>query len=195
MAIQTIDPAELYKLHKTFDAVDVIDVRTPFEFQEVHANFARNEPLESLEPETIMSRRNGSLDQPLYVICRTGSRGAKACEKFIAAGYENVINVDGGILAWDEAGLPVNRGKKVMSLERQVRITAGLLVLIGAILGFFIHPWFIAISAFVGAGLVFAGITDTCGMGMMLARMPWNRVQKDESECCPSDTTCQTESS
>lgn len=78
-------------------------------------------------------------------------------------------------MAWEAAGLPVVRGKKAISLERQVRIAAGLLVLLGAILGFFVNPSFIGISAFVGAGLVFAGITDTCGMAMMLAKMPWNQ--------------------
>ena len=79
--------------------------------------------------------------------------------------------------AWAESGLPVNRGKKMISLERQVRIVAGSLVLLGSIVGYFIEPAFIGLSAFVGAGLLFAGITDTCGMGMILARMPWNRVQ------------------
>ena len=73
------------------------------------------------------------------------------------------------------AGLPVVRGKKAISLERQVRIAAGSLVVVGALLGWSVHPAFVGLSAFVGAGLVFAGITDTCGMGMILARMPWNR--------------------
>ena len=76
-----------------------------------------------------------------------------------------------------EAGLPVVRGKKAISLERQVRIAAGSLVLLGVLLGWLVHPAFIGLSAFVGAGLVFAGVTDTCGMGMMLARMPWNQVK------------------
>ena len=88
-----------------------------------------------------------------------------------------MVNVEGGTLACVEAGLPVVRGKKAISLERQVRIAAGSLVLLGVLLGWFVHPAFIGLSAFVGAGLVFAGITDTCGMGMMLARMPWNQVK------------------
>src|SRR5271157_3127554 len=96
--------------------------------------------------------------------------------------YHNVVNVEGGTLEWERAGLPVVRGKKTVSLERQVRIAAGSLVVLGTGLGAFVHPGFLALSAFVGAGLVFAGITDTCGMGMLLARMPWNRVQ--ESGTC-----------
>ena len=160
--------------------VDVIDVRTPAEFREVHAVIARNKPLESLDPDAVMKERNGTAGDPLYVICRSGSRAAKACEKFIAAGYSNVVNVEGGTNAWDQAGLPVVRGKKTISLERQVRIAAGFLTLLGAVLGFFVHPYLIGLSAFIGAGLMFAGITDTCGMGMMLAKMRWNQC-KDES--------------
>jgi hypothetical protein len=88
------------------------------------------------------------------------------------------VNVEGGTLACVEAGLPVKTGKKAISLERQVRIAAGSLVLVGAALGFFVHPYWIGLSAFVGAGLVFAGVTDTCGMAIMLGRMPWNQVRE-----------------
>jgi len=79
----------------------------------------------------------------------------------------------GGVQAWEAEGLPLNRGRKMMSLERQVRIAAGALVFTGALLGYFVNPAWIALSGFVGAGLVFAGITDTCGIGMLMARMPW----------------------
>ena len=157
--------------------IDLIDVRTPVEFREVHVEFARNVPLDRLDPAAVMQARNGSPDEPLYVICRSGSRGRQACEKFLAAGFTNVVNVEGGTLACVEAGLPVVRGKKAISLERQVRIAAGLLVLLGALLGWLVHPAFVGLSAFVGAGLVFAGVTDTCGMGLLLARMPWNQVK------------------
>ena len=86
--------------------------------------------------------------------------------------------MEGGTLAWGDAGLPLERGRiSMISLERQVRIAAGSLVLIGLILGYFVTPWFIALSAFVGAGLVFAGITDYCGMGLLLAKLPWNTRQ------------------
>ncbi|MEZ6066663.1 MAG: DUF2892 domain-containing protein [Planctomycetaceae bacterium] len=112
----------------------------------------------------------------MYVICKSGSRGSKACEQLAASGLD-VVNVDGGTEAWAAAGLPVVRGKASMSLERQVRIAAGLLVLVGVTLAYLIHPAWMGLSAFVGAGLVFAGITDTCGMGLMLAKMPWNQVR------------------
>lgn len=171
---QQITPKRLAELADE-GRVDVIDVRTPVEFRELHAPLARNTPLDSLDPDAVIKQRNGSADEPLYVLCRSGARAMKACERFRAAGHKNVVQVEGGTLAWQEAGLPVNRGKKAISLERQVRIAAGLLVLLGACLGYFVHPYFMGLSAFVGAGLTFAGITDTCGMGMMLARMPWNR--------------------
>ena len=110
------------------------------------------------------------------MICRSGSRGQKACEKLATAGLR-VVNVEGGTQAWEAAGLPVVRGRKTISLERQVRIAAGSLVVVGSALGYFVNPAWIGLAAFVGAGLVFAGITDTCGMGLLLARMPWNQVR------------------
>ena len=109
----------------------MIDVRTPVEYREVHAEPARLVPLDRLDPRAFMDSRDGSKDHPLYIICRSGSRGRQAVEKFHAAGYTNVANVEGGTLAWEKAGLPVVRGQEVMSLERQVRIAAGSLVVIG----------------------------------------------------------------
>lgn len=162
--------------------VDLIDVRTPVEYRAVHAEYAKNFPLDALNPQTIAARRERRPDEPLYVICQSGSRSSKAVQKFLDAGIEHVINVDGGTSAWVAAGLPVIHGKKAISLERQVRIAAGFLVLLGAVLGYFVHPYFIGLSGFVGAGLMFAGITDTCGMGMMLAKMPWNRCE-DGGSC------------
>lgn len=166
------------------DSLDLIDVRTPVEFRELHAVGARNVPLSSLDPHAVMRSRNGTASDPLYVICGSGNRSSKACQQFLAAGYSNVVNVDGGTKAWDAAGLPVVRGKKAMSLERQVRIAAGFLVLLGCVAGWLVHPYFIGLSAFVGAGLMFAGITDTCAMGMLIAKMPWNQVKADGPACC-----------
>jgi rhodanese-related sulfurtransferase len=157
--------------------IDVIDVRIPTEFREVHVEGAKNHPLDSLDPKSIMESRNGRSSEALYVICKSGSRSSKAFRKFLDAGYDNVVNVDGGTTAWVKAGLPVQRGKKAISLERQVRILAGFLALLGAVLGFFVHPYFVGLSAFIGAGLMFAGMTDTCGMGMMLSKLPWNQCR------------------
>lgn len=174
--MQTISVQQLAEKHRT-GQIDLIDVRMPVEYREVHAEGAQNYPLDVLDPRAIASSRNGRSAEPLYVICKSGNRSTKAVQKFLDAGIENVVNVEGGTTAWDAAGLPVKRGQKAISLERQVRIAAGALVFTGAVLGYFVHPYFIGLSAFVGAGLVFAGITDTCGMGMMIAKMPWNRCQ------------------
>lgn len=170
MEVVLMSPAAVATLRAQGRKVELIDVRTPAEFGELHAEGARNVPLDGLDPAAL--RRDP--DALLVVLCRSGSRGRKACEALGQAGWQGVVNVEGGTVAWEAAGLPVVRGKKAMSLERQVRIAAGGLVLLGVGLGF-VSPWFLGLAAFVGAGLVFAGVTDTCGMGMLLARMPWNR--------------------
>ncbi|TWU13455.1 Inner membrane protein YgaP [Symmachiella macrocystis] len=163
--------------------VELIDVRTPAEYRETHSTIARNVPLDELDAEKLLADRNSSADQPLYVICNSGNRSRKACEKLINAGCTNVVNVQGGTQAWEQADLPVVRGKKTVSLERQVRIAAGSLVLLGSVLALTVHPYFAGLAAFVGAGLVFAGVTDTCGMAMLLAKMPWNRVSSEDQQC------------
>jgi len=177
--VRTIDPVEIQKLMDTGYQVDLIDVRTPAEFREVHAVGARNIPLSELDPEQMILGRESDIE-PLYLICRSDSRGRKACEAFIAAGHTNVANVAGGTVAWTNLGLPVVRGRKTISLERQVRIAAGSLVVIGVVLGWALHPAWAGIAAFVGSGLVFAGVTDTCGMAIILAKMPWNQVKARE---------------
>ena len=183
MSVRTITPGEFEELRRRGHAVELIDVRTPAEYREIHAEPARLVPLDSLDPDAIMRARSGSEGDPLYTICRSGGRGRQAAEKFHAAGYTNVVNVEGGTIAWERAGLPVVRGKKMMSLERQVRIAAGSLVVFGTALGAFVHPGFLGLPAFGGAGLIFAGVTDTCGMGRLLARMPWNRAGETVASC------------
>jgi rhodanese-related sulfurtransferase len=184
MSVTTISPQQIADLCKGSTRIDLLDVRTPVEYRELHIANARNVPMDRLDPVAVMQARTGSSEEPLYLICRSGSRGRQACEKFLAAGFTNIINVDGGTLACVEAGLPIVRGQKIISLERQVRIAAGALVLLAVLLGWFVHPAFLALAAFVGAGLVFAGITDTCGMGLLLARMPWNQVKDAPANSC-----------
>jgi rhodanese-related sulfurtransferase len=189
MSVTTISPQRLAELCES-GKIDLIDVRTPVEFREVHVEPARNVPLDRLDAAALVQGRHGGKDEPLYVICRSGGRGRQACEKLLAAGFPNVVNVEGGTLACVEAGLPVVRGKKAISLERQVRIAAGTLVLLGVLLGWLVHPALYGLSAFIGAGLVFAGVTDTCGMGMLLARMPWNQVKDSPATCCKTKEVC-----
>lgn len=184
MSIGTITPKELHELRRGGKDLDLIDVRTPAEHGEVHAEGTRNIPLDRLDARSLLESRKG--DEPLYFICRSGSRARQACERVASSGFANVVNVEGGTVAWQRAGLPVVRGeKKTISLERQVRIAAGSLVLLGTALSVFVHPYFLGLPAFVGAGLVFAGATDTCGMAMMLGRMPWNRAGGEGATCSP----------
>ena len=183
MSASSISASGLADLWKAGKRVDLIDVRSPIEYRELHVVGARNIPLDELDPMALMQARIGSRQETVYVICRSGGRGKQACEKFLAAGYANVANVEGGTLACEQAGLPVVRGE-VISLERQVRIALGSLVLIGAVLGWLLHPVFIGLSVFVGAGMIFAGVTDTCGMGLLLARMPWNRRKETAQWTC-----------
>lgn len=174
--MQTITPSELNAKSQN-ESVELIDVRTPAEFSEVHAQIARNIPLDRLDPQSLKQSRNGSADKPVYVICKSGGRSSKAYNQLSAAGFSNVVNVEGGTDAWVAAALPVVRGaKKAVSLDRQMRIVAGSLVIIGVILGFAVHPAFFGISGFVGAGLVMAGVTNICPMINMLAKMPWNQA-------------------
>lgn len=173
---EAVTPKELHALYEAGQAVDLIDVRTPAEYRELHVTIARLEPLDRLDPQRIVQARGERAAEPLYLICRSGSRAKQAEEAFRKAGFDNTLCVEGGTTAWEQAGLPVVRGKKAVSLERQVRIAAGLLVLLGILLGALVHPAFLVVAGFVGAGLVFSGVTDTCGMGMILARMPWNQA-------------------
>ncbi len=155
--------------------VFVLDVRTPGEFMEAHVPGSINIPLADLNgrgadiADIAGTRR-------VAILCRTGKRAEKARKSLDGQGLSDSGVMQGGIVNWMSKDLPVNRGPKAFSIERQVRTTAGFLVLIGVILGLTVHPGFLGLSGFVGLGLAFAGITDTCGMGMLFAKMPWNRV-------------------
>ena len=150
----------------------LVDVREPVEFAGGRIVGAKLMPLGELE------NLHKELDhsKPIYVICRTGNRSGKAQQKLKDLGFKNVINVQGGFNAWQDEGFEFERNDSApWDLERQVRFVAGSIVLIGFLLSIFVHPYLIGLSAFVGAGLVFSALTNTCTMGMILAKMPWNR--------------------
>ncbi len=178
MAVTSVSAPQFGSLNTAGGPLTLIDVRTPAEFEEVHVDGARNIPLDRLDPAQLSELRG----QEVYVICKSGARGRQACEKLSSAGFSHIINIEGGTMACVEAGLKVTRGRATISLERQVRIAAGALVLIGSALTWCASPSFLALPAFVGAGLLFAGITDTCGMALLLSRMPWN--QRTTQNCC-----------
>lgn len=175
MTIQTITPKELGELLALDAQVDLIDVRTPAEYESVHVEAALNVPLDALDPGALAEQRKSPGEAPIYVVCQSGTRSRQACEKLCEAGLVGVC-VEGGTPACERAGLAVKRGRQILSLERQVRITAGALVAAGTLLSATVSPWFLVVPGFVGCGLIFAGVTDWCGMGMLLAKMPWNRA-------------------
>lgn len=163
----------------------LVDVREYPEYAAERVSGAKLIPLGEIE------KRHHEIDHnhTVYVMCRSGNRSSQAQKKLQALGFKNVVNVVGGMNAWKEAGLPTERDENaVWDLERQVRFTAGLLVLTGVLLAIFVHPYFIGLSGFVGAGLVFAAVTNTCGMAMLLAKMPWNQKKEETNttkvSCC-----------
>lgn len=168
---KTCGPGELHAALQNAGC-RVVDVREPAEFEAESIPGSANIPLSVLERECPKLPAAGTV----YLICRSGVRARQAAQRLSARGFGEVRVLEGGMNAWSAAGFSVHRGaSKTWSLDRQVRFAAGSLVLAGTLLGFFWNAGFLILSGFVGAGLVFAALTDTCGMGMLLARMPWNR--------------------
>ena len=184
-AIQTrsISPAQLCLLLAAGNPVELLDVRTPPEFINAHVPGARLIPLDDLDIESYLKHHEPG--RPVHVLCQAGGRAAKAVEQFENHGCLDGVLVEGGTQAWIDAGFPVDRGdSKVLPLMRQVQIVVGTLSAIGAALVLLVSPWFALIPLILGCGLLFAGLTGTCGMALLLARMPWNRRQPESVEFC-----------
>lgn len=171
--MQTITAEQFLALRAQRPGIILIDVRSPAEFRTVHVQGAVNVPLGDLTESALAP--HADKDEEIFLICHTGGRSAKACAQLRQLGYTRAITIAGGTAACEDGAAPVNRGQGAMSIERQVRIVAGSLVLLGVILSLTTAPAFIWLSAFVGGGLVFAGVSNTCMMGLLLAKMPWNR--------------------
>ena len=167
-------PGDLRERLSRGEPIELIDVREYPEFAAGRIDAARLLPLSELE------RRAGELsrDRDVVLMCRSGRRSAEAEAKLRALGFTRLSQLKGGFAAWQEAGLPVTADTRApWALERQVRLAAGALVLLGLIGAQFWAPA-IALSWFVSCGLIFAAITDTCAMGMLIARLPWNRPRQ-----------------
>lgn len=150
----------------------LIDVRETPEYASEHIPGARLLPLSTFDPARVPQEAG----KKVVLHCVMGMRSAQAAQKLLDAGYPTVYNFRGGIQAWKEAGYPTAQGERMrLSLSRQVQIVSGSLVLLGTILGAAVSPWFLLLSGAVGAGLVYAGVSDTCGMAMLLARLPYNQ--------------------
>lgn len=156
----------------------VIDVRSGAEVNELHLPGSIHIPVSEITPERVRNamRDAGKTGQPVYLLCQSGKRADMAANTLAGNIDEQLIIAEGGVNALKGTSAPLVSGNtNVISLERQVRIGAGALVLSGVLAGYFINSVFFALSGFVGAGLMFAGISGTCAMGMLIAKMPWNK--------------------
>jgi glyoxylase-like metal-dependent hydrolase (beta-lactamase superfamily II)/rhodanese-related sulfurtransferase len=156
-------------------AFSVIDVRTGAEFEGEQIPGSQLIPLDQVGAQTDKVRATPA---PRLLLCQSGNRAAMAKKTLEKLHVRGLTVVKGGIGAYVEAGGETVKGRAILSLERQVRIVAGSLVLFGVLIGSFVHQAFLILSGFIGAGLVFAGITDWCGMGILISKMPWNRLNK-----------------
>jgi len=170
--MDNVKPKELNKLLSDEDKNEVlIDVREPFEYRSAHIAMSENIPLGKVAEAADRLKHYGSV----YVTCGTGMRSREACDKLLSMGV-NVVNLEGGLTAWQREGFSViGSGKGRIPIIRQVMITAGTLVLLGVSLGFFYNEYWYGLAAFVGAGLLFAGISGYCFTSYILEKMPWNK--------------------
>ena len=173
MTVPTIIPGEL-AAEQTRGSL-LLDVRSAAEFRGGHLRAAINLPLELVTVAKVVELRGPDADRRIILLCAAGKRAMIAAERLSGHDLKPIV-VAGGTVACQQAGLPMDQtAGGMISVERQVRIAAGAMVFTGVLLGAFVHPGFYSLSGFVGAGLVFAGVTDWCGMGLLLARAPWNR--------------------
>jgi glyoxylase-like metal-dependent hydrolase (beta-lactamase superfamily II)/rhodanese-related sulfurtransferase len=167
----TITPAELAALRRAGGGPALLDVRGPLEFESERIDGARNLPLDELEA------RLGEVPggEELVVVCRSGVRATIAAQTLERRGRRARV-LEGGVVAWRRAGLPLKTGRRHLGIDRQVQLIVGSTVLASTLLGALVSPWFLLVAGFFGAGLTFAGATGTCGLALVLLRMPWNRA-------------------
>ena len=166
------DPAALHEITESGAGPRLLDVRTPGEFRTAHIPGSYNVPLDTLREHRAELLRH--LDEDVVLICRSGGRAAQAEQSLAEAGLPNLRILEGGVLAWETAGGPLNRGPARWDLERQVRLVAGGIVLLSGLAALLV-PGLYLIGTAVGAGLAVAALTNTCAMGMLLSKLPYNR--------------------
>jgi rhodanese-related sulfurtransferase len=184
MKTDKVTPHELYDLLAEGGEIELLDVRTPGEHAVAHVPGARLLPLDDLHAPTFLERRR-TADKPLFIMCHTTRRARQAIKKFRSAGFHNCVLVEGGTQAWQEAGLPVNGStSRALPLMRQVHIAVGLISGAGAVLALTVSPWFAFVPLFTSCGLLVAGLTGFCGLALLLAKMPWNRMGQARANVC-----------
>ncbi len=170
--LPTLSPQHAFEMFKNGE-VRLIDIRESSEYAEKFIPGARHVPLSAIATQDL--KDTNAPDKPLVFFCHSGNRTAKAAERLERlAGNVKAFQIEGGMSAWETAGLPVERGNAPFSLFRQIQISAGSLVLLGILGSYVWHPMY-WLAGFVGAGLIFAGVTGFCGLGVLLSHMPWNR--------------------
>lgn len=171
MTIKNIDIKTAKKWLEDNEAI-LIDVREPAEHKAAHISGSVLKPLGGICCSDIPESK-----KKIIIHCQKGARGSNACEKLTQENASlEVYNLEGGIEAWQNAGFPINSsGKKTLPLDRQVQLTIGLMVFTFSLLSYFAHPAFAFAAAFFGAGLINAGLTGWCRLGIFMAKMPWNR--------------------
>ncbi|MFN8033266.1 MAG: rhodanese-like domain-containing protein [Mycobacterium sp.] len=174
-----MNPARLDSLLAAGAAPRILDVRTAAEFESVHIAGAYNVPLDLLREHRDEIRAH--LEDEVVLVCRSGQRAAQAEETLRRAGLANVHILDGGMNAWEAGGFAVNRGAPRWELERQVRFLAGLIVAVSVLVAIWV-PGVQWVAFAMGAGLAVAAATNTCLMGMMLARLPYNRGPRCDAQ-------------
>ena len=184
-APRRLDAATLQQRLDSDDAPRVLDVRTPAEFETAHIPGSYNVPLDTLREHRAELRRH--LDQDVVLVCMSGARAEQAEQAFAEAGLPGLRVLDGGMMSWEASGAPVNRGRQTWALERQVRLVAGGLVA-ASVIGSTVAPRLKWVAAAIGTGLTGAALTNTCAMGMMLSKMPWNQTA---GEPCDVDSLVQ----
>lgn len=172
---RSIDVATL-RARLDADAPRILDVRTPAEFETAHIPGSYNVPLDLLKEHRDELARH--IDEDIVLVCRSGARAAQAEEALGQVGLPGVRVLDGGIVSWEQAGAPVNRGRQTWDLERQVRLVAGSIVA-ASVAGSTVKPRLKWLGGAIGAGLTFAAVSNTCGMAIALSKMPWNRGAGD----------------
>lgn len=175
---KTMSPRALSDIIARGETAHLIDVRTPAEYRAGHAVGAISIPLDQLYPDQL-TERLGDVDagrtHPLFLTCQSGLRAEQAAQRLSQAGFDKVYLVDGGTDAWAKSGLPMQRCGSAISLERQVQIAIGTLLVLKVAFGFTIHELFFAAIPLIGAGLIIAGLTRWCGLARLIAMMPWNK--------------------
>lgn len=176
-AFPQISPMALRHLLAGDTNVTLIDVRSPAEYRSGHIPGAQLTPLEEIERQRLSSLAadaGSRADNPIYLTCHAGARAEQAAQALYKAGLRHLVLLEGGTEAWQKQGLDLAHCNNALSIERQVQIAVGSLLIVKVFFGFTVHELFFVVGAIIGAGLITAGLTRWCGMARLIARMPWN---------------------